>query len=109
MSVSGTAFRIPLPRTQSQVSDVAGAAGQLVADFLSATDALSCEAAAEVAGVRAETIRKWRRRLPRWLKEKTSRRMTAHLAGKPPPDSDAGFQRLFRRVLRSEPGSITSG
>ena len=107
MTVSQTGFGIPLParRSRSQTSAEAGQAGRLVADFLSATDALSCEAAAEQAGVRTETIRKWRRRLPRWLKQATSRRITAWLAGTPPPDRDADFRRSFRRVLRNVPGA----
>ncbi len=110
MSASET-FRIPLPppRPPTQAIAEAGHPGRLVADFLSATEALSCEATAELAGVRTETVRKWRRRLPRWLKEATSRRMIAHLAGKPAPAPDEGLHRLFRRVLRCEPGSITSG
>ena len=105
MSVSEMAFSIPSPRAPSQARDEAGAAGRLVADFLSATEALSCEATAELAGVRTETIRKWRRSLPRCLKQATSRRMTACLAGTPLPDPDARFHRLFRRVLRSESGA----
>lgn len=106
MSTSET-FRIPLqaPRAPAQTIAEAGHAGRLAADFLSATEALSCEAAAELAGVRAETIRKWRRRVPRALKAATSRRMRAHLTGKPLPALDEGFQRLFRRVLRSVPGA----
>jgi hypothetical protein len=107
MDVSETAFSIPLPtvRGHSRTSVEAGEAGRLVAEFLRATEALSCEAAAELAGVRAETIRRWRCRLPRALKAATSRRMRAHLAGKPVPALDEGFQRLFRRVLRSVPGA----
>lgn len=108
MGTSGTTFGIPLPppppRAHSRTSEEAGQAGQLVADFLSATDALSCEAAAELAGVRTETMRKWRCRAPRSLRAATSRRMEAHLAGKPLPALDEAFQRLFRRVLRSVPG-----
>ena len=107
MSVPGTTFSIPLPPPDrhSRTSPEAGQAGRLVADFLSTTDALSCEATAELAGVRTETIRKWRCRVPRSLKAATSRRMRAHLAGKPLPALDEGFHRLFRRVLRSAPGA----
>ena len=105
MSVPETTFSIPLPPPPAQARVEASQPGQLVADFLSATSALSCEAAAELAGVRAETIRNWRRRPPRWLKVATSRRMAACIAGEPPPDADASFQRLFRRVLRSVPGA----
>jgi hypothetical protein len=110
MGIPGAPFSVPLPPPppRAQASAGAGEAGRLVADFLSATQALSCEAAAELAGVRTETIRKWRRRLPRWLKEATSRRMAACLAGEPPPDREAGFQRSFRRVLRSAPGAEDS-
>lgn len=104
MTTPETAFGNPLPSRRAQ-SQKSAEAGLLVADFLSATEALSCEAAAELAGVRTETIRKWRRRLPRWLKEATSRRLAAWLAGTPPPDRDADFRRLFRRVLRSAPGA----
>lgn len=75
----------------------------MVAAFLSATGALSCEAAAELAGVHPDTIRRWRNRLPRSLRRVTSRRMRAHLAGSPPPADDDGLQRLFSRVLRSVP------
>lgn len=107
MDISGTRFSIPLPTTRahSRTSSKAGEAGQLVAEFLAATDALSCEAAAELAGVRTETIRRWRCRLPRALKAATSRRMRAHLAGQSVPALDEGFHRLFRRVLRSVPGA----
>ena len=109
MSTSET-FRIPLPPpgTSAQTVAEAGHAGRLAADFLSATGALSCEAAAELAGVRTETIRKWRQRLPRGLKGATSRRMSAHLAGKSAPALDEDLQRLFRRVLRSESGPNTA-
>lgn len=99
-------FIVSLPPPGAQPGSEAG---RLVADFLSATGTLSCEATAELAGVRTETIRKWRRRLPRALKRATSRRMRAHLAGKPAPALDEGFQRLFRRVLRSVPGAENGG
>ena len=107
MGASRTAFNVPLPppRACSPANAEAGQAGQLVADFLSATDALSCEAAAELAGVRTETIRKWRCRVPRALRAVTSRRIRAHLAGKPLPALDQGFQRLFGRVLRRGRGT----
>ena len=107
MGTSRTAFNIPLPplRAHSRKRTQAGQAGQLVADFLSATDALSCQDTAELAGVRAETIRKWRCRVPRALRAVTSRRMGARLTGKPLPALDQGFQRLFGRVLRREGGT----
>lgn len=106
MVASGTTFGIPLParRTDAQTHAEAGPTGRLVADFLRATDALSCGATAELAGVRPETIRKWRRRVPHWLKRMTSRRLTAYLAGTPLPAPDEGLQRMFRRVLRSASG-----
>lgn len=106
MVASGTAFGIPLParRTDRRTHAEAGPAGKLVANFLSATDALSCVATAELAGVRPETIRKWRRHLPHWLKRMTARRLTAHLAGTPLPAPDEGLQRMFRLVLRSACG-----
>lgn len=107
MGAPGTTFSIPLPPADrhAPASAEAGQAGRLVADFLGATSALSCEAAAALAGVRAETIRKWRRRLPRALKAATSRRMRDHLAEKSPAAPDEGFRRLFRRVLRSVPAA----
>jgi hypothetical protein len=114
MRVVESAFGIPLPpsRTQPRAGAEAGQAGRLVAEFLGATQALSCQAAAELAGVRTETIRKWRCRLPRALRAATSRRMRAHLAGEPLPAVEEGFRRSFRRVLRnvsgSEPG-VTAG
>jgi hypothetical protein len=102
MGASATPCSIPLPPPRALLPAGAEAkpAGRLVADFLRATDALSCEAAAELAGVRTETIRKWRCRVPRALRAATSRRMRAYLAGQPLPALDEGFQRLFRRVLR---------
>lgn len=106
MSISGFAFRIPLPPrgAPSRTSTDVGRAGRVVADFLRATQALSCEATAELAGVRAETIRKWRRRLPRTLKGATARRMKDHVTGGRAPAPDDGFRRLFRQALRSGPG-----
>jgi hypothetical protein len=100
-----TAAGIPLPPRSAPLParPDAGQAAQLVAAFLGATRALSCEAAAELAGVRGDTIRRWRLRLPRALRRATVRRMQAHLAGTPPPAPDEGFQRLFSRVLRSVP------
>lgn len=102
MGAPGTAFGVPLPppRAYSPTGEEAGQAGRLTADFLRATEALSCKAAAELAGVRTETIRGWRRRLPRWLKGTTSRRMTAFLAGTPCPGLDESLRRSFRPVLR---------
>lgn len=78
-------------------------AGQLVARFLGVHEALSCAAAAELAGVRPETIRKWRRRLPRWLKASTARRLGACLSGAPAAAPEDGLQRAFRLRLRSIP------
>ncbi len=111
MSRSETAFRIPLPPPGAPLRTRAHAerAGRVVAEFLSATDALSCEAAAELAGVRAETIRKWRRRPPRWVKVATSRRMAACLSGTPPPDPEEGFRRVFRRTLQTAAGAEPGG
>lgn len=105
MRVSGTVFRIsPAPSgAPLQMSTHAGPAGGVVAEFLGATHGLSCQAAAELAGVRAETIQRWRRRLPRWVRVATSRRMTACLSGTPPPDPEEGLRRVFRRVLQSAP------
>jgi hypothetical protein len=107
MGIPETTAGIPLPPpgAHSPATAGAGQVRQLVAAFLSATGALSCEAAAELAGVRTETIRKWRPRPPTWLRAATSRRMSACVAGKPAPDPDASFDRSFRRVLRSVPGA----
>ncbi|HEX6038016.1 hypothetical protein [Longimicrobium sp.] len=74
----------------------------VVAAFLERTAGLTCEAAAEVAGVRPDTIRKWRRRLPRWLKASIARRL-ARLPGDAPPLAD-GLGAAFRRVLRPPAG-----
>jgi hypothetical protein len=98
----------PPPRTSSR-PDAEAEGVQLVARFLSATGALSCEAAATLAGVRPDTIRRWRGRLPRALRRATSRRIGAHLAGTPPPAPDDGLQRLFSRVLRSVPDTQAGG
>lgn len=112
MAASETASSIPLPPPPPRTSSRPGAKAegiQLVARFLSATGALSCEAAAKLAGVRPDTIRRWRNRLPRALRRVTSRRMWAHLAGTPPPAPNEGFQRLFSRVLRSVPDLEAGG
>jgi hypothetical protein len=110
MGASETVSSIPLPPRRTSLRTSVEAEGvQLVARFLSATGALSCEAAATLAGVRPDTIRRWRNRLPRALKRVTSRRMRAHLAGTPPPASDEGLQRLFSRVLRSVPDARAGG
>lgn len=98
--------RVPLPAwTLCRPEAAPGRAGQLVARFLGVNEALSCAAAAELAGVRPETIRKWRRRLPRWLKASTARRLSACLSSALPaaPPED-GFQRAFRLRLRRTPG-----
>lgn len=82
-----------------------GGAAELVAAFVSATAALSAEAAAQLAAVRTETVRKWRRRAPRWLKADTARRLTAYLAGETPAPAprDEGFRRAFHQRLRLAP------
>jgi hypothetical protein len=108
MGASETVSSIPLPAAASR-PDVEAEGVQLVARFLGATGALSCEAAATLAGVRPDTIRRWRSRLPRALRRATSRRIRAHLAGHPPPAPDEGLQRLFSRVLRSVPDTRVGG
>lgn len=76
-------------------------AAKIVAAFVEATRALPDEAAARLAGVRAETIRKWRRRPPRWIRARTTRCLEAHLAGEPPaPGPGQSLQRAFEPVLR---------
>lgn len=93
---------IPLPAVAAlpQRDAAPGSAGELVAAFLLVTQVLSCESAAEVAGVLPETIRKWRRRLPRWLKARTARRLAAYLTGEQPATTGDPLQRAFRRTLR---------
>lgn len=99
--------RVPLPAMPAargaREGDDGGA--RLVRAFVRKTAALAPEAAARLAAVRPETIRKWRRRAPRWLKAETARRITAHLAGEAPADPplDEGFRRAFRQRLRAAP------
>lgn len=97
--------RIPLPAAavQPQAAGTPDAGGPLVAAFLAATSGMSCAAAAALAGVRPETIRNWRRRLPRWLKAGTARRLRAHLTGEIPQAPEAGFRKVFRQAMRSAP------
>lgn len=98
---------IPLPSRTGALPAPgrADGAAELVAAFVRATASLTAEAAAQLAAVRPETIRKWRRRVPHWLKAGTRRRLAAHLAGEPPaPATDeAGFRRAFSRTLRAAP------
>lgn len=94
---------IPMPSTA--VAAPGEGVSELVAAFVRATAGLKAEAAAQLAAVRPETIRKWRRRLPRWIKARTRRRLAAHLAGEPPApavDND-GFHRAFHLRLRTAP------
>lgn len=81
----------------------AGTVEKLVAAFLRAADSLPCETAAASAGVRPETIRKWRRRLPRSLKMQIRNRLAAYLAGEEPVTPRDGFDRAFQRTLRRHP------
>jgi hypothetical protein len=99
---------IPLPvmaGVRASMHGEANGAAALVAAFVGATAALSAQEAARVAGVRPETVRKWRRRPPRWLKAGTARRLAAHLAGEAPAASTAedGFRRAFHPRLRAAP------
>lgn len=102
--MSGAGSVIPMPVAIPEVAGDNGAAA-LVAAFLASTVALPANAAAQLAGVRVETLRKWRRRLPRWLKAHTARRLAAHLAGEAPVESrpDEGLRRAFRVTLRATP------
>jgi hypothetical protein len=92
---------IPMPAAVAAESGVS----ELVGTFVRATAGLSAHAAAQLAGVRPETIRKWRRRLPHWIKAETRRRLVAHLAGEPPapPTDEEGFRRAFHLLLRPVP------
>ncbi|HEX6913249.1 MAG TPA: hypothetical protein VF142_22750 [Longimicrobium sp.] len=95
---------IPLPAPAEMLGDGNGAAA-LVAAFVAATAGLTVEEAARLAGVRVETMRKWRRRPPRWLRADTARRVAAHLAGEPtaPSRADDGLRRAFHLRLRETP------
>ena len=108
VSEMSTRPSIPLPAAAATLrvpGENGDGAAELVAAFVRATAALTAEAAAQLAAVRPETIRKWRRRLPNWLKAGTRRRLAAHLAGEPPaPATDEdGFRRAFHRTLRAAP------
>jgi transposase-like protein len=95
---------IPLPAGTVREGRTEGVPA-LVAAFLGATSGLPVEEAARLASVRPETIRKWRRRLPRWLKADTARRIAAHLAGEEPRPApiEEGFRRAFHLRLREAP------
>ena len=95
---------IPMPSPAEMRVGGNGAAA-LVAAFVAATAGLTVDEAARLAGVRVETLRKWRRRPPRWLKADTARRVAAHLAGEPPAPSraDDGLRRAFHLRLRETP------
>ena len=100
----GSTGSIPLPvAAQVRPAAVQGWAGTLVSAFLHATSSVPCAAAADAAGVRPATIAKWRRRLPRWLRAGTERRLAAYLAGVPAAAPEDGFRRAFRRSLRPVP------
>ncbi|HST61734.1 MAG TPA: hypothetical protein VLK84_23745 [Longimicrobium sp.] len=98
---------VPLPALASLPAHDpgTGSAVELVRAFVSATAALSADTAAQLAAVRTETLRKWRRRAPRWLKADTARRLTAYLAGEVPAPAprDEGFRRAFHQRLRLAP------
>lgn len=99
--------RIPLPAPAEtpRAAGAASATGPLVAAFLDATAGFSCDAAAALAGVRPDTIRNWRRRLPRWLKAGTAGRLRAYLTGEVPQAPDVGFSKVFRRAMRATPAT----
>jgi hypothetical protein len=106
MSDTDLRATIPLPAlARLAARPGSGSAAPLVAAFVSATAALPAEAAAQLAAVRPETLRKWRRRIPRWLKADTARRLVAYLAGETPAPApvDEGFRRAFRLTLRAAP------
>lgn len=96
---------VPLPAPAPRAADDVDGAGALVTAFVAATAELAADRAAQLAGVRPETLRKWRRRSPRWLKAHTARRIAAYLAGEPPadPPRDEGFRRAFHLRLRAAP------
>ncbi|HLM67073.1 MAG TPA: hypothetical protein VK358_06055 [Longimicrobium sp.] len=100
-----TTVPLPVMATLPAPAPATGSAAELVADFVRATAALPAETAAQLASVRTETLRKWRRRVPRWLKADTARRLTAYLAGETPAPAprDEGFRRAFHRRLREAP------
>lgn len=77
-----------------------GTTQQLVARFVSATSGMSCQVAAELAGVRQETLRKWRRHPPGWIKTATAARLRAYLTGEPTSSAEDGFRRAFTRALQ---------
>lgn len=94
-----TACRIPLVFVAGPAHGH-GATEQLVAEFVAATAALSCQVASELAGVRRETLQKWRRRPPNWIKTATANRLRAHLQGERFPTAEEGFRKAFSRTLR---------
>ncbi len=98
---------VPLPALASLPARDPGTGStvELVRAFVAATAALPADAAAQLAAVRTETLRKWRRRVPRWLKADTARRLTAYLAGETPAPAprDEGFRRAFHQRLRVAP------
>jgi hypothetical protein len=104
-AVSGAETAIPLPAAGTMQDRKAEGVPALVAAFLGATSALPAHEAARVAAVRPETIRKWRRRLPRWLKAASARRIAAYLAGEEPRPApmEEGFRRAFHLRLREAP------
>jgi hypothetical protein len=103
-SKEGVSSRGAIPFPQAGPPPTAEGRSELVASFVRATEALSAGDAARLAAVRPETLSKWRRRPPRWLKAETARRLAAYLAGElPAPRQDDGFRRAFHRALRPPP------
>jgi hypothetical protein len=106
MSEMDVRTTVPLPALARLAAHPGnGSAGALVSAFVSATAALPAGVAAQLAAVRPETLRKWRRRVPRWLKADTARRLSAYLAGEAPapPPREEGFRRAFHMRLRAAP------
>jgi hypothetical protein len=104
--VDARAAAVPLPAlARRTLRPGAGDAAALVSAFVSATAALTADAAAQLAAVRPETLRKWRRRAPHWLKADTARRLSAYLAGETPSPAplEEGFRRAFHSRLRVAP------
>jgi hypothetical protein len=95
---------IPLP-ARAPANETGEGAAALVAAFVRATGALTAQAAAQLAAVRPETVRKWRRRPPQWIKAGTRRRLAAYLAGEPAASAvdEEGFRRAFHILLRESP------
>lgn len=97
--------RIPLGVVGGPARPAAGEAPaeRLVAAFIAATSAMPCAAAAQLIGVQPDTIRKWRRRTPRWIRAATATQVHACLTGERFSTAEEGLHRAFSRSLRHAP------